>query len=146
MFDIGWSEMLLLTALAIIVVGPKDLPKVMRSVAGFVRKIRNFSSGFMQGIDQMAREAELEELRKSARITPKSAEDIMKEAVDPDDELADAFSEPSGSGDSLMSHMAQDETSGHFEQQSAEASEASDTATAKPKPKNDHIQDEKHDG
>lgn len=111
MFDIGWSEMLVLAALTIIVVGPKDLPKVMRTVAGFVRKIRSFSNNFMGSIDQMARDAELEELRKNATINSKTPEQIMKEAVDPDEEMADAFRDfkASDKADNLMQQMVDDD-------------------------------------
>ncbi len=111
MFDIGWSEMLVLAALTIIVVGPKDLPKVMRTVAGFIRKIRSFSNSFMGSIDQMARDAELEELRKNATINAKTPEQIMKEAVDPDEEMADAFSDYKNNtkADNLMQQMVDDD-------------------------------------
>lgn len=67
MFDIAWTEMLVLAIIIVVVVGPRDLPKVMRSIAGFMRKARALASQFQSDMDQLARESEIEELRKQAR-------------------------------------------------------------------------------
>lgn len=64
MFDIGWSELLLIAAIAIIFVGPKDLPKMMRTVGQYVAKVRGMAREFQSSFDELARETELEELRK----------------------------------------------------------------------------------
>jgi len=64
MFDIGWAELLLLGVLAIIVVGPKDLPRMMRTIGQYTAKIRAAAREFQRSFDEMARESELDELRK----------------------------------------------------------------------------------
>ena len=67
MFDIGYSELLLVAVVALIVIGPKDLPNVMRAVGKWVGKARGMARHFRSGIDTMMREAELEELEKKWR-------------------------------------------------------------------------------
>lgn len=64
MFDIGWSEFLVIAVVALVVIGPKDLPRVLRTVGQWVRKARQIANEFQSSIEEMAREAELAELRK----------------------------------------------------------------------------------
>jgi sec-independent protein translocase protein TatB len=95
LFDIGWPELLLVGVIALVVIGPKDLPRALR-VAGFwVRKARTLSREFQSSIDQMIREAELDEVREDLK---KAAEfDIGKEiknTIDPTGELAESIKPP----------------------------------------------------
>src|SRR5687768_17117432 len=76
MFDIGYSELLLIAVVALIVIGPKDLPNVMRTVGKWVGKARGMARHFRSGIDTMMREAELEEMEKKWR---EDNERIMRE-------------------------------------------------------------------
>ena len=64
MLDIGFPEFLLISFVLLIVVGPKDLPKVLRSITSFVKKIKSMASQFHSGIDDLANEAEISNLRK----------------------------------------------------------------------------------
>lgn len=64
MFDIGWDEMLFTAIIAIIVIGPKDLPRALRTAGGWIAKIRRVSGHFRSGIETMIREAELAEMEK----------------------------------------------------------------------------------
>ena len=64
MFGIDSSEFLLIAFVALIVIGPKDLPKAMRIVGYWVGKARGVGRQFRQGFDSMIREAELEEMEK----------------------------------------------------------------------------------
>ncbi|MEH3157584.1 MAG: Sec-independent protein translocase protein TatB [Sphingomonas taxi] len=64
MFDIAPSEFLLVAFVALVVIGPKDLPKAMRVVGYWVGKARGVARSFRQGFDNMVREAELEEMEK----------------------------------------------------------------------------------
>jgi len=64
MFDIGWSEMAVIALLTLIVIGPRELPRVMRSVGQWVRKAQSLAREFQRGLDDMAREAELEDAKK----------------------------------------------------------------------------------
>jgi len=64
MFDIASSELLLVALVALVVIGPKDLPKAMRFVGHWVGKARGVARHFRAGFDEMVRQAELEEMEK----------------------------------------------------------------------------------
>lgn len=64
MFDVGAPELLVIAIVAIVVVGPKDLPRLLRTVGQWVGKARRATQHFRSGIDAMIREAELEEMQK----------------------------------------------------------------------------------
>ena len=62
MLDIGWTELLVIGALALIVVGPKDLPGMLRNVGRFVAKARGMARDFQSAMDDAARQADLSEV------------------------------------------------------------------------------------
>ncbi len=64
MLDIGWWELLLLAVLAVIVVGPKDLPRMMVTVGRYVARLRSMAAEFQRGFEDIARQTELEDLKK----------------------------------------------------------------------------------
>lgn len=67
MFDIGYTELLVIAIVALVVIGPKDLPRVMRTVGAWVGRARGMARHFRSGIDTMMRESELEEMEKKWR-------------------------------------------------------------------------------
>ena len=67
MFDIGASELLLIVVLAIVVIGPKDLPRALRTAGRWIGKVRRISGHFRAGVETMIREAELAEMEKKWR-------------------------------------------------------------------------------
>ena len=75
MFGVDSSELFLIVLVAVVVIGPKDLPRVMREVGRWVGKARNMASQFRLGVDQMMRETEIAELEKKWR---EQNEAIMK--------------------------------------------------------------------
>ena len=64
MFDIGPMELLLIVIVAVIVIGPKDLPVALRTAGRWIAKVRKVSGHFRSGLDAMVREAEMEEMEK----------------------------------------------------------------------------------
>lgn len=76
MFDIAPSEFMLVAFVALIVIGPKDLPKAMRLAGYWVGKARGVARQFRSGFDSMVREAELEEMEKKWKA---ENERIMRE-------------------------------------------------------------------
>ncbi len=62
--QVGFVEFMVLAIVALLVVGPRDLPKLMRRVGGLARKARGMADEFRQAFDEMGREAELGELKK----------------------------------------------------------------------------------
>lgn len=65
--DIGGTELLVIAAVALIVVGPKDLPVLLRKLGQFVAKIRGMANEFRASFDEMARQSELDELRREVQ-------------------------------------------------------------------------------
>src|SRR5437868_4526225 len=61
--DLSWSHILLVVIVALVVVGPKDLPKLMRTVGQWMGKARQMADQFRKSFDDMTRQAELDELR-----------------------------------------------------------------------------------
>ena len=67
MFGVDGSELLIVAALALIFIGPKELPAVMMRVGRFIGKVRGYARHFTAGVEQVIREAELEEMEKKWR-------------------------------------------------------------------------------
>lgn len=65
MFDIGWPELLLVMVVALVVIGPKDLPAAIRTVTSILRKMRGMAAEFQSGLDDIAREAGVDEVKSS---------------------------------------------------------------------------------
>lgn len=65
MFDIGWTEMLVIAVVMIVVVGPKDLPKMLRTFGRTTAKMRSMAGDFQRQFNEALREAELEDVKKS---------------------------------------------------------------------------------
>jgi sec-independent protein translocase protein TatB len=95
LFDLGMSELLLIGVVALVFIGPKDLPKALR-VAGFwVRKARTLSREFQSSVEQMIREAELDEMRQELKkATEIDLEKQFRETIDPTGSLAESLKPP----------------------------------------------------
>jgi sec-independent protein translocase protein TatB len=65
MFDFAWSELALIAVVALIAIGPKDMPAAIRAVTGWVKKARRMAAEFQTHVDEMVREADLSEIRSS---------------------------------------------------------------------------------
>jgi sec-independent protein translocase protein TatB len=63
MFDLSWSHILIFLVVALVVVGPKDMPRLLRMVGQWVAKARGMANEFRKSFDEMARQSELDELR-----------------------------------------------------------------------------------
>lgn len=78
MFDVGWSELLLIGIVALIVIGPKDLPKVLRALGTMMSKVRSMASEFQGQFQDAMREAELADLKKEAEKLASSATNVIQ--------------------------------------------------------------------
>lgn len=95
-FDLGWSEMLVIGAVALVVIGPKELPNALRTAGYWVRKARSLSREFQGSFEQMIREAELDEVRRDLKkATEFDLEGEFRKTVDPTGELAGSIAPPS---------------------------------------------------
>jgi sec-independent protein translocase protein TatB len=93
--DFGMSELLLIGVVALVFIGPKDLPKALR-VAGFwVRKARTLSREFQSSVEQMIREAELDEMRQELKkATEIDLDKEFRNTIDPTGSLAESLRPP----------------------------------------------------
>ncbi len=94
MFDIGWQELFLVAVITVLVVGPKELPRVLKTVVAGVRKVRGLANDFQRGIDELARETELDDIRKNLE----SAVDVdlereLEETIDPTGDITNTMHE-----------------------------------------------------
>ena len=64
MFDLGAAELLVIVVVAIVVIGPKDMPMALRTAGRWIGKVRKVSTHFRTGLDAMVREAELEDMEQ----------------------------------------------------------------------------------
>jgi sec-independent protein translocase protein TatB len=76
MFDIGWSELLVIAVVAIIVVGPKELPRLMRTFGHYVRKLRRMAVEFQHQFEEAVRDSEIDEVRKAMQDFHTQASDM----------------------------------------------------------------------
>ncbi len=84
MFDIAWSELALIGAVALIVIGPKDLPKVMRVMGQWTRKARLLAGEFQNNFDELLRQAELDDVRRQVQsVNPAAFKEKVEKMIDP---------------------------------------------------------------
>ena len=89
MFDIGWQELFIVAVLALLVIGPKDLPRALRTMGKWVRKARALARDFQGGLDDVMREAELDDFKN--QMDSASGLDIGKEienVIDPTGDIS----------------------------------------------------------
>jgi len=84
MFDIGWQELFILAVLAIIVIGPKDLPHAIRAITKGIRKARSMARDLQDGMDDVIREAELDDIKETIGGDGMDITRRIEEAVDLD--------------------------------------------------------------
>jgi len=102
MFGFSWAEIALILAVALIAIGPKDLPVAIRTVTGLMKKARGMAAEFQGHVDEMMREANLSdvktELNKIRRFDFKTE---AEKFVDPDGSLKAAVAAPNFGGNAM---------------------------------------------
>lgn len=92
MLDVGWQELFVIAVITIIVVGPKEIPRVLRTVTHWIRKIKDMAREFHNSIDDLAREAELDDIKKElAAAKDFDIEREFENAIDPTGEIENAI-------------------------------------------------------
>lgn len=98
MFDVGWTELFVIAVVALVVIGPKDMPRAMRTLAKGLSKLRGLSREFQSGLAEVMREAELDEIRRKVDAAGRmNVKEHVGGMMDPDGtlrrdlDLADAF-------------------------------------------------------
>ena len=87
MLDIGWTEILIIAVIALFVVGPKDIPKALRTVGVWVGKLRSLSREFQSTVEDAVRDTELDEVKKQIESAKTEFQKEVNESVDPKGEL-----------------------------------------------------------
>ena len=82
MFDIAWSELFVILIVALVVVGPKDLPRLMRTAGQWAGRARSMADQFRRSFDEMARQSELDELRAQVNKLQSEAKDATARSMD----------------------------------------------------------------
>ncbi|PHK96596.1 twin-arginine translocase subunit TatB [Pseudoroseomonas rhizosphaerae] len=94
MLDLAWSEIALIAVVAVVVIGPKDLPDAIRSVAKGVQKLRRMASEFQSHADELVREAKLEDVRDQIRdIRNFDIKSTIERNLDQDGEIRRTFND-----------------------------------------------------
>jgi sec-independent protein translocase protein TatB len=107
MFDFAWSEIVVIAVVALVVIGPKDLPKVLRTVGIWVGKARGIAREFQGSLDQMIREAELDDVRKEVeKATSMDLAHEIENTIDPGGEMKRGLAEPVMSDHSLTAPLS----------------------------------------
>ena len=127
MFDIGWQELFVLAVLAIIVIGPKDLPRAVKAVTHWIRKARGMARDLQDGFDDMVRESDLAEIKKHANSIMDGAHDPTG-AITRELDMTDETKSWAGAVDDLKN--ATDPTRKAGASEVVDAAEAADTIDA----------------
>ncbi|MBO0902206.1 twin-arginine translocase subunit TatB [Jiella sp. MQZ13P-4] len=96
MFDLGWSELLVIAVVLVVVVGPKDLPGMLRTFGRVTRQLRSMAGDFRRQFDEALKEAELDDVRKGI-------DDVR--SLDPRRSIRDAMSPMKAIGDEIRSSL-----------------------------------------
>ena len=95
MFDFNWSEIALIGVVALIAIGPKDMPVAIKAISDTIKKLRRMAGEFQGHVDEMIREADLGDVKSSIdelrSLNPKG---MVQRAIDPDNTMRSAFADP----------------------------------------------------
>ena len=95
MFDFAWSEIALIGAVALVLIGPKDMPVAIKAITTAIKRARKMAAEFQGHVDEMVREADLHEVRDQVReIRSMDLRGTLTRAVDGDGTLRKALQDP----------------------------------------------------
>src|SRR6185369_3849891 len=98
MFDLSWGEMGIIAVVALVVLGPKELPNALRTVSMMMKNARKLAGEFQSGVNEIIREADLEDARKKLSevqaLNKNQIQNVIAKAVDPTGEVKSALSAP----------------------------------------------------
>ena len=89
MLDIGWTEILVITVVALFIVGPKDIPKALRTVGIWIGKLKSLSREFQNTVEDAVRDSELDEVKKQIESAKTDFTKGMTETIDSEGELTE---------------------------------------------------------
>lgn len=124
MFDLAWTEIAVVVVVALVAIGPKDMPVALRAITNAIKKARRMASEFQTHVDEMVKDANLDEVRNQINeIRNFDVKGAVERAVDPDGSLTSTFAsnplDPEGwssSDESLPPSVEQAELESESEQ------------------------------
>ena len=136
MFDFGWQEFLVIAFVLVLVVGPKDLPKVLKTVTKYVRNMRQMASEFHRGIEKMADEADLKDVKQSFNdIKNKNFDKTIQSHLDPENEVTKALQQAKKSADLANEKKGVEDTLKNIAKENTEDSKNNNEKNKKKSPK-----------
>lgn len=95
MFDFAWSELAVIGVVALLVIGPKDLPAAIKTIGEFIRKARRMAGEFQTHVDDMVKDADLQGVRNQIdEIRNFDIKGVVEKEIDRDGSIRSAFSNP----------------------------------------------------
>jgi sec-independent protein translocase protein TatB len=95
MFDFAWSEIALIGVVALVAIGPKDMPVAIKAISDTIKKMRRMAGEFQGHVDEMLKEANLGEVKSTFdELRGMNVKSAMRRAVDPDGTMRSAFTDP----------------------------------------------------
>jgi sec-independent protein translocase protein TatB len=121
MFSFSWSEIALIVVVALIAIGPKDLPGALKTVAQVVKKARGMAAEFQTHVNELMREADLEDVRKHIdEIRNFDIKGEVEKAIDPDQSIRKTFTEdPFAAADAAAATAASHEVAAEADGETA---------------------------
>ena len=102
MFDLSWGEMGIIAVVALVVLGPKELPNALRTMSMLMKNARKLAGEFQSGVNEIIREADLEDARKKLQevqsLNKNQIQKAVEKAVDPTGEVKAALNEVDPTG------------------------------------------------
>ena len=124
MFDFGWQEFLVIAFVLVLVVGPKDLPRVLKTVTQYLRNMRQMASEFHRGIEKMADEDDLKDVKQSFNdINNKNFDKTLQNHLDPENEVTKALQQAKKSADLANEKKGVEDTLKNIAKENTEDSE-----------------------
>lgn len=93
MLDFGWAELLIIVAVAVFVIGPKDIPKIMYGVGRLVRRVQYIKFAVSQQFDDLMNAGDVEELRKGVNFEQSRHQNSIEDEIEEDEADAIALAE-----------------------------------------------------
>lgn len=96
MFDIGWTEIFVIGVIALVFLGPKELPRALYQLGRWTKAARKITGDFQRQVDQLVRDAEFEDVKKTVTSATKMVDvrKTVREALDPVGDIRKAFEPP----------------------------------------------------
>ena len=95
MFDFNWSEIALIGVVALVLIGPKDMPVAIKAISDGIKKLRRMAGEFQHHVDDMVKEADLGDLKASIdEVRSLNIKGQVRKVLDPDGTLQKAFRDP----------------------------------------------------